>query len=146
MVTKAKKLKTLEQFPDEIVNALSSDQQKELVRMLEDGDEVTIVNGQLFINKTIESGEIEGWKEGEKVSGKIIDVRESSNYKGNYLATFVTLTGDSLVKPLPTVLHRKLQPYLDKPTSIYNIECLGYVKGQNRRYLDFEVHVAVALF
>lgn len=137
---------TLSQLPKELVEKLNVEQQQKLTALLNDGKEVSVVNGQLFVTEKVESPEIESWKEGEKISGQIIDVKESSNYKNNMLGTFLQKDGSTVVKPLTKVLYSRMHPYLSQRGTIFMIECLGKVKGKQYSYDDFAVTVSVPLF
>jgi hypothetical protein len=137
---------TLSQLPREVIDRLSSEQQTQLTKLLNEGNEVAVVNGQLFIQKTLSDKAIVAWDAGQVVQGTLISVKESSSYKNNWLGTFKLNSGDTVVKPLNKVLYDKLLPYLDAKHCVFTITCKGLVKGDKYSYHAFDVIVAQPLF
>jgi len=138
--------KTLSQLPKEIVDRLSTAQQTQLTKLLNEGNEVAVVNGQLFIQKTLSDKLIEAWDGGQTVQGQLISVKESSSYKDNWLGTFKLNDGNTVVKPLNKILYDKLLPYFDAKNCVFTITCKGLEKGKHFSYHTFEVIVAQPLF
>lgn len=135
-----------QQLPKEVLANLTDEEKLKLEGLLREGQQVTVVNGKVFVSKKVEKGKIEGWKVGEKLTGIVISVEESAQYANNYIGTFMLADRTLKKKPLNKVLLDMVKAYQDQRDTIFDIECVKLVEGNKFDYYDFDVTVSTPVF